>query len=68
MVRVLAPWFENVSKRQVKAPKVFLRDSGLLHALLHVYAGSKAYALDDTIDVVPLTSIPRLADDLRRRV
>ena len=34
MVRVLPPWFENVGKRIVKAPKVFLRDSGVLHFLL----------------------------------
>ncbi len=34
MVRQLAPWFENLGKRQVKAPKVYIRDSGLLHALL----------------------------------
>jgi hypothetical protein len=153
MVRVLPPWFENVGKRQVKAPKVYLRDSGLLHALLQigtlrdvqahpklgaswegfalehvialldtrdayfwathggaeldllvmvggkrygfefkfrdapartrsmlialedlglerlwiVYPGSTEYALDDTIDVVPLTSIPRLAVQLERR-
>jgi predicted AAA+ superfamily ATPase len=36
MLRQLPPWFENISKRQVKAPKVFVRDSGLLHALLGV--------------------------------
>lgn len=36
MVRLLPPWFENLSKRQVKAPKVFLRDSGLLHRLLEI--------------------------------
>ncbi len=152
MVRVLAPWFENVGKRQVKAPKIYLRDTGLLHALLQigtlreleahpqldaswegfalenvvslldtrdvyfwathggaeldllvtlggrrygfefkyrdapartrsmliaredlglehlwvVYPGSTEYALDETIDVVPLGSIPRLADELRR--
>ena len=36
MVRVLPPWFENLGKRQVKAPKVYLRDSGLLHSLLHL--------------------------------
>jgi hypothetical protein len=152
MVRVLPPWFENVSKRQVKAPKVYLRDSGLLHALLRigtlrelqahpklgaswegfaldhviglldtrdiyfwathggaeldllvtlggrrygfefkyrdapartrsmliaredlglehlwvVYPGSVEYQLDETTDVVPLTSIPRVAEDLRR--
>jgi predicted AAA+ superfamily ATPase len=36
MVRVLPPWFENLGKRQVKAPKVYLRDSGILHALLQM--------------------------------
>lgn len=34
MLRQLPPWFENLGKRQVKAPKVYVRDSGLLHALL----------------------------------
>lgn len=34
IVRQLAPWWENISKRQVKAPKIFLNDSGLLHTLL----------------------------------
>lgn len=34
MVRQLPPWHENVGKRQVKAPKVYLRDSGLLHCLM----------------------------------
>jgi len=152
MVRVLAPWFENVGKRQVKSPKVFLRDTGILHALLQVeslsdlqahpklgaswegfaleqvvglletrdtyfwathggaeldllvtlggkrygfefkyqdapgrtrsmmiaredlglekmwvvYPGSKQYALDAWIDVIPLPSIPRLAGELGR--
>jgi predicted AAA+ superfamily ATPase len=36
MLRQLPPWFENLGKRQVKAPKVYLRDSGLLHALLGI--------------------------------
>lgn len=36
MVRQLSPWFENLSKRQVKAPKVYVRDTGLLHALLGI--------------------------------
>lgn len=36
MVRQLPPWFENLGKRQVKAPKVYVRDTGLLHALLGV--------------------------------
>ncbi|OJW69941.1 MAG: hypothetical protein BGO68_02605 [Candidatus Amoebophilus sp. 36-38] len=34
MIRTLQPWFANISKRQVKAPKVYFRDSGILHALL----------------------------------
>lgn len=32
----LPPWFENLAKRQVKAPKVYLRDSGILHTLLDI--------------------------------
>jgi len=36
MVRQLQPWFGNLAKRQVKSPKVYLRDTGLLHALLGV--------------------------------
>jgi len=34
MIRMLPPWFENLGKRLVKSPKVFLRDSGVLHFLL----------------------------------
>ena len=34
VVRQLQPWHENISKRQVKSPKVYIGDSGLLHALL----------------------------------
>ena len=34
MVRQLQPWFANIGKRQVRSPKVFVRDSGILHALL----------------------------------
>ena len=36
MVRQLPPWFENLGKRQVKSPKIYVRDSGLLHVLLGV--------------------------------
>lgn len=36
VVSTLKPWHENISKRQVKAPKVFVRDSGLLHTLLDI--------------------------------
>lgn len=151
MVRVVSPWIENLRKREVKSPKIYLRDSGILHALLQVgtlselqghpklgaswegfaieqiinlletrdyyfwathggagidllvmlhgkrygfevkyqdaprrgrsmliaredlsleklwvvYPGSKPYPLDDFIEVVPLSEIPRLADELR---
>lgn len=34
VMRQLPPWFENIAKRQVKSPKIYVRDSGLLHALL----------------------------------
>jgi predicted AAA+ superfamily ATPase len=36
MVRQLPPWFENLGKRQVRSPKVYVRDSGLLHSLLGI--------------------------------
>ena len=36
VVRLLRPWHENLAKRQVKSPKVYITDSGLLHALLGV--------------------------------
>ena len=61
MVRLLRPWHENVGKRQVKSPKLFFRDSGLLHtlhgiadrdALLHhpKLGGSwEGFALEETI-------------------
>jgi predicted AAA+ superfamily ATPase len=39
MIRVLNPWFENIKKRQVKSPKIYYRDSGLLHYVL----GIKSY-------------------------
>lgn len=41
VVRQLQPWFENISKRQVKAPKVYVTDSGLLHALLDIETQSQ---------------------------
>jgi uncharacterized protein len=34
MVRRLTPWFENIKKRQIKTPKIYFRDSGILHRLL----------------------------------
>jgi predicted AAA+ superfamily ATPase len=36
VVRQLLPWHENISKRQVKSPKVYISDSGIFHALLNL--------------------------------
>lgn len=36
MIRILYPWFEILKKRQVKTPKIYFRDSGILHALLGI--------------------------------
>jgi uncharacterized protein len=64
MARQLPPWFENLGKRQVKAPKIYLRDTGLLHALLgipnqreleghpKVGASWEGYALEEVIKAV----------------
>jgi predicted AAA+ superfamily ATPase len=64
LVRQLQPWHENLRKRQVKSPKVYLRDSGLLHALLglgserdllaHPKVGSswEGYAIEETLKAV----------------
>jgi len=34
MIRTLQPWYANIKKRQIKSPKLYIRDSGLLHTLL----------------------------------
>ncbi len=61
MLRVLPPWFENLGKRLVKSPKVYLRDSGVLHQLLglretmdlprhpHYGASWEGFALEQTL-------------------
>jgi hypothetical protein len=36
MIRILLPWYENLGKRQVKSPKIYFRDSGILHALVGI--------------------------------
>ena len=38
MIRVLQPWYANIQKRQVKAPKIYFRDSGLFHYLLGIHS------------------------------
>jgi uncharacterized protein len=36
MIRLLQPWYENIKKRQVKLPKIYVRDSGILHSLFNL--------------------------------
>ena len=64
LVRQLAPWHENLAKRQVKSPKVYIRDSGLLHQLLgirthagllsHPKSGAswEGYVIEETLKAV----------------
>jgi predicted AAA+ superfamily ATPase len=64
MIRQLMPWYENIGKRQVKAPKIYFRDSGILHKLLslpdyhsliahpRVGASWEGFALEQTINVI----------------
>jgi len=37
MIRVLQPWFENINKRQIKTPKIYFRDSGILLSLFSIH-------------------------------
>jgi hypothetical protein len=64
MIRQLQPWHENIGKRQVKSPKVYFRDSGILHSLLNlsdfhsltghprVGASWEGFALEQTLQVL----------------
>lgn len=36
LIRRIPPWFANISKRLVKSPKLYIRDTGVLHALLDI--------------------------------
>jgi predicted AAA+ superfamily ATPase len=61
MVRQLQPWHENLGKRQVKAPKIYFRDSGIFHSMLGIRseadlfthpklgASWEGYAIEETI-------------------
>jgi len=65
MIRQLQPYYANLSKRQVKSPKVYVRDSGILHRLLgintpknllehpKVGASWEGYAIEQIISVEP---------------
>ncbi len=68
MIRQLQPWFENVGKRQVKSPKIYFRDTGLLHSLLdipdshslyghpRVGASWEGFALEQTLRILHLNA------------
>lgn len=43
MLREIPSWFENISKRQVKSPKIYFRDSGILHYLLNISNDENLY-------------------------
>lgn len=43
MIRVLQPWYANIHKRQIKSPKIYFRDSGLLHSLLGIHSELELY-------------------------
>jgi uncharacterized protein len=69
MVRQLQPWYENISKRQKKKPKIYIRDSGLLHYLLklgdiqsllgHPKAGAswEGFAIEQVIQTLSLKDV-----------
>lgn len=38
MIRQLAPWHENIGKRQVKSPQIYFRDSGIFHSLVGIHS------------------------------
>lgn len=70
LVRRLRPWHVNVGKRLVKAPKLYVRDSGLLHALLglgdlnalagHPVVGTswEGFVIENLLAVVPEGTVP----------
>ena len=70
LVRRLQPYHANVGKRLVKSPKVFIRDSGLLHALLNIAARDallghpvvgaswEGFVIENLIDAAPALTVP----------
>ncbi|MDR6562443.1 MULTISPECIES: ATP-binding protein [unclassified Arcicella] len=70
IIRRLQPYFVNIGKRLVKSPKIYIRDSGLLHHLLnikdinsllgHIVAGSswEGYIIQEIISLLPQDALP----------
>jgi len=69
MIRQLQPWYENIGTRQVKSPKVYFRDSGILHSLLNlsdfhsltghprIGASWEGFALEQTLQRLKLPQV-----------
>ncbi len=70
LVRRLQPYLTNVGRRLVKSPKVYIRDSGLLHALLNITnfdallghpvvgASWEGFAIENLINAAPRLTVP----------
>lgn len=70
LVRRLQPYLTNVGKRLVKSPKVYIRDSGLLHALLNITtfdallghpvvgASWEGFVIENLINAAPALTVP----------
>ncbi|MEA5404329.1 ATP-binding protein [Arcicella sp. DC2W] len=70
LIRRLQPYFVNIGKRLVKSPKIYIRDSGLLHHLLnvkdfnsllgHIVAGGswEGYIIQEIISILPQDALP----------
>jgi predicted AAA+ superfamily ATPase len=70
LIRSLKPWFGNIGKRLVKSPKIYIRDSGLVHALLNlksmddllghpvIGASWEAYVIENLISCLPIGVTP----------
>jgi predicted AAA+ superfamily ATPase len=70
LIRTLRPWSGNIGKRLVKSPKVYIRDSGLTHALLnlttqddvlgHPVIGSswEGFVIENLLSVLPIGATP----------
>jgi len=68
LIRRLSPWHENIGKRLVRSPKIYVRDSGILHALLNIHTldnllshpvvGSswEGFVIDNLLSFLPLGS------------
>ncbi|GAB3413105.1 ATP-binding protein [Niabella aquatica] len=70
LIRRLQPWFANINKRLVRSPKIYIRDSGLLHRLAQVNtmeelrgnvligASWEGYAIEQIVQLLPETLSP----------